>query len=1124
MNFTHLHVHTAFSLLDGASKIPSLIARVKQLGMNSIAITDHGNMYGVLDFYKEALKQNIKPIIGCEVYLAPNSRFDRKDFNGRKYFHLILLAKNNLGYQNLTRLVSYANLEGYYYKPRIDKELLRKYHDGLICLSACVSGEIPVALINDNYELASKLTDEYIDIFGRENFFLEIQNHGLQAEEKVRAGILKLSREKNIPMVATNDSHYINRDDSEFHDVLLCIQTTKTIDSPHRLKFNSDDYYIKSPQEMYDLFADYPDSIENTNRIANLCNVTIDFNQIHLPNFQIPNDFDSAKEYLKFLCESNLSKYQYPTQKIQQRLDYELQIINQMGFDEYFLIVQDFIRWAKSEKIPVGPGRGSAACSIVAYLLGITEIEPMKYNLLFERFLNPARVSMPDIDVDFCYIRRDEVIDYVRRKYGEDHVAQIATFGTFAAKAAIRDVGKVFNMSVAQTNKITRFIPNSPNVTIDQSLENSREFSALYNNDPNVRKVVDIAKKIEGMPRHVSTHAAGVVISKTSLLDIVPVQSAEISGKSSQLSNSKMDLVTQYDKDTIEELGLLKMDFLGLRTLTFIDDAIKNIAETRGIHIDIDKIPLDDPLTSKMLCDGKTSAVFQMESPGMTSLVVKFQPKQFEDLIPLIALYRPGPLGSGMIDDFVNRRRNRNQEPIDYLHKNLEPILKETYGIILYQEQVMQIVQVLAGFSLEQADLFRRAIGKKKADILLAQKENFIQGCRANDIEQSLAEKIFDLLEKFADYGFNKSHSVAYALISWQTAFLKANYPAEYMSAVLTNISDTDRVGIYVDNARKMQLRILPPDVNKSFENFSVEGRSSIRFGLFAVKGVGFIAANHLVQTRDNSGNFTSLLDFCKRIDLKILPKHAVESLIKAGAFDKIEKNRAFLLQILDATVTEAIRYQTEKNSGRLNLFDDDDLKSASIIKFPKVKPADTSLIRAWEKESLGFFMYNPFEKFGDEFDGLDSIRSVLDGNFNDGFRVRIVGILSSMKNIRTKKNELMMFGTISDAFDSIDVTIFPATFAKYRNLLTIGNTLVFQCSVSSKNDEVNLIITSIWAAETYRRSIYLKIDSDEIQKICKNYPGNIPIMSISRKYPAVSEEIIPVLNDLIGTENFIWI
>ena len=508
----------------------------------------------------------------------------------------------------------------------------------------------------------------------------------------------------------------------------------------------------------------------------------------------------------------------------------------------------------------------------------------------------------------------------------------------------------------------------------------------------------------------------------------------------------------------------------------------------------------------------------------MTSLVVKFQPKQFEDLIPLIALYRPGPLGSGMIDDFVNRRRNRNQEPIDYLHKNLEPILKETYGIILYQEQAMQIVQVLAGFSLEQADLFRRAIGKKKADILLAQKENFIQGCRANDIEQSLAEKIFDLLEKFADYGFNKSHSVAYALISWQTAFLKANYPAEYMSAVLTNISDTDRVGIYVDNARKMQLRILPPDVNKSFENFSVEGRSSIRFGLFAVKGVGFIAANHLVQTRDNSGNFTSLLDFCKRIDLKILPKHAVESLIKAGAFDKIEKNRAFLLQILDATVTEAIRYQTEKNSGRLNLFDDDDLKSASIIKFPKVKPADTSLIRAWEKESLGFFMYNPFEKFGDEFDGLDSIRSVLDGNFNDGFRVRIVGILSSMKNIRTKKNELMMFGTISDAFDSIDVTIFPATFAKYRNLLTIGNTLVFQCSVSSKNDEVNLIITSIWAAETYRRSIYLKIDSDEIQKICKNYPGNIPIMSISRKYPAVSEEIIPVLNDLIGTENFIWI
>ena len=1123
MNFTHLHVHTAFSLLDGASKIPSLIARVKQLGMNSIAITDHGNMYGVLDFYKEALKQDVKPIIGCEVYLAPKSRFERKDFNGRKYFHLILLAKNNIGYQNLTRLVSYANLDGYYYKPRIDKELLRKYHDGLICLSACVSGEIPVALINDNYELASKLTDEYIDIFGRENFFLEIQDHGLKAEEKVRAGILKLSREKNIPMVATNDSHYINRDDSEFHDVLLCIQTTKTIDSPHRLKFNSDDYYLKSPQEMADLFADYLDAVQNSNRIADMCNVSINFDEFHLPNFSMPTEFQSPKSYLRYLCESNLnSKYPQLTQKIQQRLDYELKTINQMGFDEYFLIVQDFIHWAKSEKIPVGPGRGSAAGSIVAYLLGITEIEPMKYNLLFERFLNPARVSMPDIDVDFCYIRRDEVIDYVRRKYGVDHVAQIATFGTFAAKAAIRDVGKVFNMSVAQTNKITRFILNAPNVTIDQSLENSREFSALYDNDPDVRKVVDIAKKIEGMPRHVSTHAAGVVISKTSLLDIVPVQSAEISSKYSMLNQSKMDLVTQYDKDQIEKLGLLKMDFLGLRTLTFIDDAIKNIAVNRGIRIDIDKIPLDDPITSKMLCDGKTSAVFQMESTGMTSLVVKFQPKHFEDLIPLIALYRPGPLGSGMIDDFVNRRRNI--EPIEYLHPKLEPILKDTYGIILYQEQVMQIVQVLAGFSLEQADLFRRAIGKKKADILLAQRNNFIQGCLANGVSVSLAQTIFDLLEKFADYGFNKSHSVAYALISWQTAFLKANYPAEYMSAVLTNISDTDRVGIYVDNARKMSLRILPPDVNSSFEFFSVANDSSIRFGLFAVKGVGMVAASHLVQTRKSSGKFTSLLDFCKRVDLKIFPKHAVESLIKAGAFDSIEKNRALLLEILDAAITEAFRYQSEKNSGRMNLFGEEELEIAAEIKMPNVQPASPSLIRAWEKESLGFFMSNPFERFGKEFDGLDSIRSVLDGNFNDGMKIRIVGILSSMKNVRTKKNEMMMFGTISDAYDSIDVTIFPATYEKYKEMLVIGSTLVFQCSVSSKNDEVNLIITSIWAADSYRRTIYLKMDSDEIRKICEANPGNIPVTSVNRKYPAVSENVIPLLKDLIGAEQFIWI
>ncbi len=762
-SFAHLHVHTEYSLLDGAARIKELIRAVKDLGMDSIAITDHGNMYGVLEFYKAAKKEGVKPIIGCEVYLAPKSRKLREEIDGVRYYHLILLAENQTGYRNLSKLVSLSNMEGFYHKPRVDKELLKKYSEGLIALSACIYGEIPRTILAQSMKKASKLVEEYIEIFGRDNFFLEIQNHGLADEMRVNSALVELSKKHNVKLVATNDVHYIKREDAEIQDVLLCIGSNQIIDEKNRMKFEGNSYYLKSTEEMTALFGEIPESLTNTKEIASRCNVEFTFGKLELPFYEVPKEYENDAKYLRALCESKVNtRYDVVTQKMQNRLDYELSIIHKMGYDSYFLIVWDFVSYSKNNGIAVGPGRGSAAGSIVAYILGITNIDPMKYNLLFERFLNPERVTMPDIDIDFCFRRREEVIKYVEERYGKDHVALIATFGTLGAKNAVRDVGRVLDMPYGEVDRVAKLFGSDPRITIDKALSHSKELLNLYETSPKIAHLIDTAKKIEGMARHASTHAAGVVITKKPLFEYLPVQVSE------------GQLVTEYDKDAVEELGLLKMDFLGLRTLTIISDALENIKNSRNIEIDIEKIPLEDEKTAKLFLYGDTDGIFQMESAGMTRLVKSLAPKGFADLIPTVALYRPGPLGSGMVEDFINGSHGKKQ--ITYIHPALEPILKETYGVVLYQEQVMQIVQVLAGFTLGEADLLRRAMGKKKADILMAQKDKFLSGCEKNNVNLELAQKIFDLLAHFADYGFNKSHSAAYALVAWQTAYLKAHY------------------------------------------------------------------------------------------------------------------------------------------------------------------------------------------------------------------------------------------------------------------------------------------------------------------------------------------------------------
>ena len=1145
-NFVHLHVHTEFSLLDGAARINSILARAKALGMNALAITDHGNLYGVVSFYKAALKLGIKPIIGCEVYVAPQHRSLREEVNGVKYYHLILLAENNQGYHNLIKLISRANTEGFYYKPRVDKELLRQYHGGLIALSACVAGEIPCAILNtnglDNLSRADAIIQEYIDIFGRDNFFLEIQNHGLKDEKIVVPALIKLARQNDLGLVVTNDVHYVERADSNVHDILICIQTNKTVDDPTRMRYQSDDYYLKSPEEMCALFPDLPDAADNTLKIADRCNVTFEFNRMKLPHYDLPSNFSNAADYLNSLCRARLpTRYSTVNDEIIARLDHELSTIRSMGYDNYFLIVWDFIRFAKSKGIAVGPGRGSAAGSIVAYLLGITDLDPLKYGLLFERFLNPERVSMPDIDVDFCYLRREEVIEYVKQKYGRDHVGQIVTFGTMAAKAAVRDVGRVLNFSVGETTRLVKMMPNEIKFTLDQALEASNDLRQACEKDARIKNLIELSKQLEGLPRHSSVHAAGLVIAPQPLDELVPVQQTDGT------------LVTQFDKDTLEELGLLKMDFLGLRTLTALSDAIENIKQSyepfetapkklrkldRQLSLfecpiqTVEDIPLVDPITAKMLADGKTGAVFQLESAGITKLVRDLRPQGFNDLISIVALYRPGPLGSGMVQDFIDRKNGKIA--VEYMHPRLKPILNETYGVILYQEQVMEIVRELAGFTLGRADLLRRAMGKKKSDILLAQRKDFIEGCSARNIDRALAERIFELLLHFADYGFNKSHSAAYALLTWRMAYLKANHPAEYMAAMLSSVMDLDKTTVYADLVRRMRLKLLGPDVNRSERHFTVTG-GAIRFGLAALWNVSEAMVGNVIDERKRGGDYKSLTDFCRRVDLKLVNRRVVEIFVKSGAFDSIERRRTALMTMIDDAFSTGERYQRERASGLSALFGAGDCAIDPPI--PDVEERSLATILGWERETLGFYLTgHPLDEFRDKIGGLIRLKDITKTRFDNKKILKTAGLIIGMRQSITQHGDTMCFIQLEDFSGRMGVTVFPRIFQSNHKLLTLDKVIVIEGKQEIYNGEPTFVAEKIMDVSEYEPTkYYLTVDDeaqlDKVKAICLEHKGDRTVYTyvkdadrwqkLSSDYEIDgSRELREALEEIIGADN----
>lgn len=1093
--FTHLHVHTEYSLLDGASKIPDLLAHAKELGMDSLAITDHGVMYGAVEFYQEAHKQGIKPIIGCEAYLTAGSRFEK---NNRDMYHLILLAENNVGYHNLMKLVSHSQLEGFYYKPRMDKELLRTYSEGIICLSACIAGEVPAMLLRDNMEAARRCVQEYIDIFGKDNYFLEIQNHGLEEEKKVNAGLKQLAKEFGLGLVATNDLHYVRKEDAAAQDVLLCIQTTSTVDQPDRMRFPNDSFYLKSYSEMAELFADCPEAITNTALIADRCCVTIEFGHFLLPEFPVPKGYDAAG-YLRNLCETALPKrYPVMNEKIRQRLEYELQIINQMGYACYFLIVWDFIKYCREHDIPVGPGRGSAAGSVVAYLLAITNIDPLRYNLLFERFLNPERVSMPDIDTDFCYVKRNLVLDYVIRRYGQERVAQIITFGTLQARAAVRDVGRALGMTYAAVDEVAKMIPKELGITLDRALTGSHDLKQAYDTRDEVKKLIDLAKSVEGLPRNAGTHAAGVIIAPRDLKDYVPLQLGSEGG-----------VITQYDKDRVESLGLLKMDFLGLRTLTVIGDCLQFIRETTGEKVDIDNIPLSDAVTFAMLRRGETACVFQLESAGMTKLVVHLEPQSFEDLIPLVALYRPGPLGTGMAEDFIAGRHGCRTAEI--LHPLMEPILKDTYGVILYQEQVMQITSALAGFSLGQADILRRAMGKKKAKELDSMRQSFIDGAKKlHAIPEELSSKIFALLQHFAGYGFNKSHSVAYALVAYETAYLKAHWRPQFMAAFLNSmIGDADKLSWYITICKNDHIKVLPPDINTSGVNFTVDKNKAIRFGLAGVRNVGEQAVSSIIETRTKNGPFKDLLDFCKRVSLRTVNKRVIENLIKCGAMDSLGFRRSQLLAVLDQSVEWGSAYQRDKNTGQISLFGEDAGFNEEVLQYPDLPEIPKDIILQNEKELIGFYVtdhpLSPYEEVLKKY--MPLYQFIGENDLLDGQSVQVAGIITSCNIRNTKHGESMAQLVLEDFTGRFPVIVFPRSYHQFLKEIYEDNVVVIEGRLSVDERESKIIAQSISKLEI-RNSAYTR---DPVKVVLK--------MEAHLENPLVQRELLQVFRKFKGND-----
>ena len=1065
MEFTHLHVHTEYSLLDGSNKIKEYVARVKELGMDSAAITDHGVMYGVIDFYRAAKEAGIKPILGCEIYVAPGSRFDREPGGSGddRYYHMVLLAENQQGYQNLMKIVSIGFVEGFYYKPRVDVETLERYHEGIIALSACLAGEIPRYLQRGMYEEAKKSAEKYRDIFGEDNFFLELQDHGIPEQKLVNQQLMRLSQETGIQLVCTNDIHYTYAEDQTSHDILLCIQTNKKVDDEDRMRYEGGQYYVKSPQEMEELFPYAPQALKNTHKIARRCNVEIEFGVTKLPKYDVPEGYTSW-EYLNKLCHEGLDERYHPvTDQLRQRLDFELETIRTMGYVDYFLIVWDFIKYARDHDIIVGPGRGSAAGSLVSYTLGITKLDPMRYQLLFERFLNPERVSMPDIDVDFCFERRQEVIDYVVEKYGKDRVVQIVTFGTMAARGVIRDVGRALDLPYARVDSIAKMVPNELNITIKKALDMNRELRNLYEEDPEVHYLIDMSRRLEGLPRHTSMHAAGVVISQKEVDEYVPLSRA-----------SDGSITTQFTMTTLEELGLLKMDFLGLRTLTVIQNAVKLAQKTEGRVIDIDQIDYNDPKVLELIGSGKTEGVFQLESGGMKNFMKELKPRSLEDIIAGISLYRPGPR------DFIPRyiRGKDHPETVTYDCPQLEEILKPTYGCIVYQEQVMQIVRDLAGYTLGRSDLVRRAMSKKKESVMAKERQNFvygneeegIPGCISNGISEQTANKIFDDMTDFAKYAFNKSHAAAYAVVSYQTAWLKYYYPVEFMAALMTScVENPSKVAEYILTCRQMKIDILPPDINESEGVFSVE-KGAIRYGLNAIKGIGKPVQKSIVEERKRGGRFTSLRDLVQRLTGKEVNKRTLENFIKAGALDSLGGTRKQLMMVYAQVMDDVNLEKKSSVEGQMTLFDmmGEEEKQEYELKLPDVGEYDREVLLGFEKEVLGIYISgHPLEEY--EKTWRKNISAVTSDFYPDedtgyprvadGSKQTIGGMITEKTIKYTKQNKTMAFLTIEDLVGTVEVVVFPRDYEQNVSVMQEDAKVFIRGRVSAEDDRPSKLI-----------------------------------------------------------------
>ena len=1064
MAFTHLHVHTEYSLLDGSNKIKEYVKRIKELGMDSGAITDHGVMYGVIDFYKEARANGIKPILGCEVYVAPNSRFDKELTGGEdRYHHLVLLAENNIGYSNLMKIVSIGFTEGYYYKPRVDMEVLNKYHEGIIALSACLAGEVPRLIVKGLYEEAKNCVQKYLDCFGKGNYFLELQDHGIPAQKTVNASLMRISKEMDIPLVATNDIHYTYAEDEKSHDILLCIQTAKKVSDSDRMRYDGGQYYVKSELEMRELFPYAQEAVTNTALIAERCNVEIEFGVTKLPRFEVPKGYDSWT-YLNKICFDGL-KERYPDDDgtLVEKLNYELDVIKNMGYVDYFLIVWDFINWSRENGIPVGPGRGSAAGSIVSYCLQITNIDPIRYGLLFERFLNPERISMPDIDIDFCYERRQEVIDYVSQKYGADKVVQIITFGTMAAKGVIRDVGRALDLPYNFCDSIAKMIPNELNITIERALEINPEFRELYKNDEQVHYLIDMCKRLEGLPRHTSMHAAGVVICQRPADELVPLS-----------RGSDGSITTQFPMTTIEELGLLKMDFLGLRTLTVIKNAVENVEKTTGIFIDVDKIDYDDKKVLASLGTGKTDGVFQLESQGMKNFMKELKPQSLEDVIAGISLYRPGPME--FIPAYI--RGKNNHAEVTYACPQLEPILAPTYGCIVYQEQVMQIVRDLGGYTMGRSDLVRRAMSKKKASVMEQERANFVHGneaeqvpgCTANGIPEAVADHIYDTMIDFAKYAFNKSHAECYAVVAYQTAYLKYYYPVEFMAALLTSVIDnSSKVSEYIMVCRSMGIKILPPDINEGEVGFSVSN-AAIRYALTAIKNVGRPIINAIVEERRAHGAYQSLKDFIERTQGNDVNKRAIENFIKAGAFDSFGATRKQHMSVYVQILEDITHSKRGITAGQLSLLDivSDEQREELEIKLPDVGEYEKELLLSFEKEVLGFYVSgHPMEEYQALWEKHISAKTsdfFLDEETNavllqDGATATIGGMIADKKIKYTKNDKIMAFLTLEDLVGSVEVIVFPNAYEKYSAQLMEDNKVFIEGRISVEEDRDGKLI-----------------------------------------------------------------